>query len=232
MGDLGQEPGGGPDADSRRAGQDRPKRVSKHQLLNFGGDLVAARARPLSAEPSEAYLRRLTNRNYRLALEKGRRQTISVCHRPPLPVGYACSLNQQARKMRDYLCALRRVHSLKLDVVEHHAHLERRHRRRLLSCWNTPWRLAHCVSPGQWWNHQASLLASARSKISRCRSHSTATVTLGPSSSMAQDTARSSMHAATTLTTPGPASTCTTRPPLRFSRSRTLTRRLCSACQR
>jgi hypothetical protein len=33
-----------------------------------------------------------------------------------------------------------------------------------------------------------------------------------------------SIHAATTLTTPGLASTCTTRPPLRCSTSRTLTR--------
>ena len=41
MGDFGQESGGGPDADSRHAGQDRPKRVSKHQLFHFGSDLVA-----------------------------------------------------------------------------------------------------------------------------------------------------------------------------------------------
>lgn len=41
MGDFGQESGGGPDADSRHAGQDRPKRVSEHQSLDFGGDLVA-----------------------------------------------------------------------------------------------------------------------------------------------------------------------------------------------
>lgn len=41
MGDLGQESGCGPDADSRHAGQDRPKRVSKHQSLHFGSDLVA-----------------------------------------------------------------------------------------------------------------------------------------------------------------------------------------------
>ncbi len=40
MGDFGQESGGGPDADSRHAGQDRPKRVSKHQPLNFSGDFV------------------------------------------------------------------------------------------------------------------------------------------------------------------------------------------------
>lgn len=39
--DLGEEFGGGPDADSRHAGQDRPKRVSKHQPFNFGGDFVA-----------------------------------------------------------------------------------------------------------------------------------------------------------------------------------------------
>ncbi|CAM2174585.1 hypothetical protein BO443_220003 [Burkholderia orbicola] len=38
---FGQESGGSPDADSRHAGQDRPKRVSKHQSLNFGSDLVA-----------------------------------------------------------------------------------------------------------------------------------------------------------------------------------------------
>ncbi len=40
MGDFGQESGGGPDADSRHPGQDRPKRVSMHQPLNFGGDFV------------------------------------------------------------------------------------------------------------------------------------------------------------------------------------------------
>ncbi len=40
VGDFGQESGGGPDADSRHAGQDRPKRVSMHQPLNFGGDFV------------------------------------------------------------------------------------------------------------------------------------------------------------------------------------------------
>lgn len=40
IGDFGQESGGGPDAAPRHAGQDRPKRVSNHQPLNFGSDLV------------------------------------------------------------------------------------------------------------------------------------------------------------------------------------------------
>ncbi len=41
MGDFGQESDSSPDADSRHAGQGRPKRVSKHQSLHFGSDLVA-----------------------------------------------------------------------------------------------------------------------------------------------------------------------------------------------
>ncbi|KGU75707.1 hypothetical protein BBL_1826 [Burkholderia pseudomallei MSHR1328] len=40
LGGFGQASGSGPDADSRHAGQDRPKRVSKHQPLNFGSDFV------------------------------------------------------------------------------------------------------------------------------------------------------------------------------------------------
>ncbi|AGK47221.1 transposase domain protein [Burkholderia thailandensis MSMB121] len=40
LGDFGQESGSGPDADSRHAGQDWPKRVSKHQPLNFGSDFA------------------------------------------------------------------------------------------------------------------------------------------------------------------------------------------------
>ncbi len=39
--DLGEESGGSPDTDSWHAGQDWPKRVSKRQSLNFGGDFVA-----------------------------------------------------------------------------------------------------------------------------------------------------------------------------------------------
>ncbi|KWF38600.1 hypothetical protein WL88_25325 [Burkholderia diffusa] len=41
VGNFGQESGGGPDADSRHAGQDRPKRVSKHQSFNLSSDFVA-----------------------------------------------------------------------------------------------------------------------------------------------------------------------------------------------
>ncbi|CAJ2810216.1 transposase domain protein [Burkholderia pseudomallei] len=41
MRDLGQESGGGPDADSRHAGQDRPKRVCKHEAFDFACNFVA-----------------------------------------------------------------------------------------------------------------------------------------------------------------------------------------------
>lgn len=41
VGNFGQESGGGPDADSRHAGQDQPKRVSNHQSFNLGSDFVA-----------------------------------------------------------------------------------------------------------------------------------------------------------------------------------------------
>ena len=41
MSDFGEESGGGPDADSWHAGQDRPKRVCMHQPFHFAGNLVA-----------------------------------------------------------------------------------------------------------------------------------------------------------------------------------------------
>lgn len=59
MGDLGQESGGGPDADSRHAGQDRPKRVSKYQLFNFGSDLGQAIGKRLLAGCGERGGRRV-----------------------------------------------------------------------------------------------------------------------------------------------------------------------------
>jgi hypothetical protein len=39
--DFSEESGGGPDADFRHAGQDRPKRVRMYQAFNFAGNLVA-----------------------------------------------------------------------------------------------------------------------------------------------------------------------------------------------
>ena len=41
VGDFREESGGSPDADSRHAGQDRPKSVCMHQPFNFAGNLVA-----------------------------------------------------------------------------------------------------------------------------------------------------------------------------------------------
>jgi hypothetical protein len=41
VGDFREESGGGPDADSRHAGQDRPKMVCMHPLFNFPRNLVA-----------------------------------------------------------------------------------------------------------------------------------------------------------------------------------------------
>lgn len=38
--DLCEESGCGPDADSRHAGQDRPKRVGMYKAFDFAGDLV------------------------------------------------------------------------------------------------------------------------------------------------------------------------------------------------
>lgn len=39
--DFSEESGGGLDADSRHAGQDRPKRVCVHQTFNSAGNLLA-----------------------------------------------------------------------------------------------------------------------------------------------------------------------------------------------
>ncbi len=54
-GDFGEEPGGGPDADSGHARQDRLKRVLIDDLLDFDEDLVAlpAECGELLREPRE-----------------------------------------------------------------------------------------------------------------------------------------------------------------------------------